>query len=56
MLSAYAMGYGTCCIGSAVPVLNLTAVKRGYNEVFEIPREVMNGEGAAVEEAATAQA
>ena len=31
MLSAYAMGYGTCCIGSAVPVLNLPAVKRELN-------------------------
>jgi pyruvate-ferredoxin/flavodoxin oxidoreductase len=42
--------------GERVVQDNLTAVKRGYNEVFEIPREVMNGEGAAVEEAATAQA
>jgi len=42
--------------GERVVQDNLTAVKRGYNEVFEIPREIMNGEGAAVEEAATAQA
>jgi pyruvate-ferredoxin/flavodoxin oxidoreductase len=37
--------------GERVVQDNLTAVKRGYNEVFEIPREVMNGEHIAVEEA-----
>ena len=37
--------------GEQVVKDNLTAVKRGFTEVFEIPREVMNGEGAAVEEA-----
>jgi pyruvate-ferredoxin/flavodoxin oxidoreductase len=37
--------------GERVVQDNLTAVKRGYNEVFEIPREVMNGESIAVEEA-----
>jgi pyruvate-ferredoxin/flavodoxin oxidoreductase len=42
--------------GEQVVQDNLTAVKRGYTEVFEIPREVMNGEGAAVEEAAATQA
>jgi pyruvate-ferredoxin/flavodoxin oxidoreductase len=38
--------------GEQVVQDNLTAVKRGYTEVFEIPREVMNGEDATVEEAA----
>ena len=40
--------------GERVVLDNLTAVKRGYTEVFEIPREVMNGEGVAEETAATA--
>jgi pyruvate-ferredoxin/flavodoxin oxidoreductase len=39
--------------GEQVVKDNLTAVKRGFSEVFEIPREVMIGVGAVVEEAAT---
>ena len=42
--------------GEQVVQDNLAGVRRGYTQVFEIPRELMNGEGAAVEEAATAQA
>jgi len=38
--------------GEQVVQDNLTCVRRGFMEVFEIPREVMNGEGAAVEQAA----
>jgi pyruvate-ferredoxin/flavodoxin oxidoreductase len=38
--------------GEQVVKDNLTAVKRGFSEVFEIPREVMIGVGAVVEEAA----
>jgi pyruvate-ferredoxin/flavodoxin oxidoreductase len=40
--------------GERVVQDNLTAVKRGFTEVFEIPREVMNGEGVAEEAAAKA--
>lgn len=40
--------------GERVVQDNLAAVKRGYTEVFEIPREIMNGEGVAEETAATA--
>jgi hypothetical protein len=35
---------------------NLTAVKRGYNEVFEIPREIIEGEAAAQPQPAELQA
>ena len=42
--------------GEQVVQYNLACVRRGYTQVFEIPRELMNGEGAAVAEAATAQA
>ncbi|MGA2629672.1 MAG: 2-oxoacid:acceptor oxidoreductase family protein [Terriglobia bacterium] len=38
--------------GEQVVQDNLTCVRRGYTQVFEIPRELMNGEGAAVAEAA----
>jgi pyruvate-ferredoxin/flavodoxin oxidoreductase len=40
--------------GEQVVQDNLTAVKRGYSEVFEIPREIMNGVAAIDETAAVA--
>lgn len=40
--------------GEQVVQDNLTAVKRGFTEVFEIPGEIMNGEGVAVEATANA--
>jgi len=42
--------------GERVVQDNLTAVKRGYNEVFEIPREIIEGEAAAQPQPAELQA